>query len=194
MSQMMMLKSAASTASRSVATRLSKSSSVLTQRCWYRGDSGEAEPKLSAREEELLKIAKPRSEEIFEKHIKLPSLQDIPQASLGDDTELDVRKKRLVYRSKQRGWLEVDLLLGTWASENVPSLTADELDEFEAFVNMETIDIYNIITLRMDLPEKLKSPEGNSVAERIQAWARDSPLGRADPDTYKKVKTENNLI
>lgn len=165
------------------------------QRCWYRGDSGEAEHNLSAAEEALLQIAKPKSEEILARHVRLPSLKDIPKASsLGTEDELAVRKKRLIYRSKQRGWLEVDLLLGTWASTNVPSLNAEELNQFEDFVNMETIDIYNIITLRLDIPEELKTPDGCGVVERIQAWARNSPLGKADPATYKKVKTSNNLI
>ena len=164
------------------------------QRCWYRGDSGDAEHNLSAAEEALLQIAKPKSEEILSRHIRLPSLKDIPKASLGSDDELTVRKKRLIYRSKQRGWLEVDLLLGTWASMNVPSLNVEELNQFEDFVNMETIDIYNIITLRLDIPEELKTPDESGVVERIQAWARNSPLGKADPATYKKVKTSNNLI
>ena len=35
--------------------------------------------------------------------------------------------RRLVYRSRQRGWLEVDLILGKWATEFVPTLTAEEL-------------------------------------------------------------------
>lgn len=147
----------------------------------YRGDSGEAEKTLSAEEEALLKIAMPRAKEIFQKHIELPN----------DD--LETRQKRLIYRSKQRGWLEVDLLLGTWASENVTKLNKAELDQFENFVNMETIDIYNIITLRLDVPEELKMG-GEGVVERIQEWARSHPLGKADPDMYKAVKTASKLI
>ena len=107
---------------------------------------------------------------------------------------MQVRKKRLVYRSKQRGWLEVDLLLGTWANENVHLLSPEELDEFEAFVNMETIDIYNIVTLRIDIPESLRTEHGHGVVEQIQEWARGHPLGKADPNAYEKVKKENNLI
>ena len=49
----------------------------------------------------------------------------------------------------------VDLLLGTWASKFVGTLEMKELDEYEVFVNMETIDIYNIITLRVDVPEEV---------------------------------------
>lgn len=89
--------------------------------------------------------------------------------------------------------LEVDLLLGTWASENVSSLTMDELDQFENFVNLETIDIYNVITLRTDVPEDMKRDDGTGVVERIQDWARSSPLGK-DPEKYSSVKRAHNLI
>jgi len=147
----------------------------------YRGDTGEAVHKLSEEEEALLKVALPKSEAIFKKHIELP-VDDIA-----------TRQKRLIYRAKQRGWLEVDLLLGTWASKNVSKLEGEELDQFEDFVNMETIDIYNVITLRLDVPEELKR-DGNGVVERIQAWARSHPLGRADPDAYEAAKTEHKLI
>ena len=192
---------------------------------YYRGQAGEAPPVLSEKEESLIKVAKPKSEEILAKHHRLPNVAEIPPASL-DPTQnnLDIRRKRLIYRSKQRGWLEVDLLLGTWAHENVHLLTEDELDEYEAFVNFETIEyvqracagdhfprfffwksslltpfcfwcsIYNIITLRLDVPEHLKTPDGNGVVERIQAWARASPLGQADPEKYKEVKTASKLI
>lgn len=162
----------------------------------YRGEAKDHAPLLTREEEALLKIASPKLATIYERHTRLPGLASVPKGSLGPDSnenDLDIRRKRLVYRSKQRGWLEVDLLLGTWASENVPTLTEDELDQFEAFVNQETIDIYNIITLRLDIPDDLKTPDKNSVVERIQEWARGNPLGKADPATYEKVKTEHNL-
>ncbi len=156
------------------------------------------------REQELFDIANPKYEKIQERHLRLPKIDEIPKASLPvdmvnsessrDELELEVRKKRLVYRSKQRGWLEVDLLLGTWANENVPSLDMDELDQFEDFVNMETIDIYNVITLRADVPEDMKREDGTGVVERIQEWARSSPLGKAEPEKYSAVKRDNNLI
>lgn len=155
------------------------------------------------REEALLKIAAPKYELIQERHIRMPKLDDIPKSSLGfdmkdgeysiEEMEMQVRKKRLIYRAKQRGWLEVDLLLGTWASSFVPSLTLDELNQFEDFVNMETIDIYNVITLRMDAPEDMKRLNGDGVVEKIQDWARSSPLG-VDPKMYELVKKEHNLI
>lgn len=180
----------------------------------YLGDAGEMKSRranthddaIAQREQQLWERAQPRYDSIMERHIRLPKMDDIFNDSgitnsldglSKEERELDIRKKRLVYRSKQRGWLEVDLLLGTWASENVPSLSLEELDEFEKFVNLETIDIYNVLTLRSDVPEDMKASGddgGQSVVERIQAWAKDSPLGKADKEKYVEVKTKNNLI
>lgn len=158
----------------------------------YRGGAGEPVAKT---EEDLLKVALPKSESILKSHLAFPDRSTIPEASLDPkETNADLRRKRLIYRSKQRGWLEVDLLLGTWASENVFSLNESELNQFEDFVNMETIDIYNIITLRLDVPDHLKTEDGSGIVERIAQWARSHPLGKADPEQYKKVKTDAKLI
>jgi len=183
---------------------------------WYRGDSGDMKSRdklsndpndeITRRESKLLEIAKPKSEEIYAKHTAMPTLEGIKAHALGigqdeqignspdadKELELDIRRKRLVYRSKQRGWLEVDLLLGTWASEHVHLLDMEELDEYEAFVNLETVDIYNIVTLRTPVPDVLKG--GKEVVDRIQTWAKQSPLGKADPKKYSEVKGKNNLI
>lgn len=148
----------------------------------YLGQAGEGSPTLSTREQALLQVALPKAEAILESHTRLPSLPDKHE-------ELEVRRKRLIYRSKQRGWLEVDLLLGTWAHQNVPQLSAKQLDEYESFVNQETIDIYNIITLRLDVPAELKG----TIVDEIQDWARANPLGKADPLKYKQVKESNKL-
>lgn len=128
---------------------------------WYRGDSGDAMTRIevthgnndaiSEREAKLLQIAQPRYQSIYERHIKLPSVDGLSDMTLygkertPDDTttkkeeDLNIRRKRLIYRSKQRGWLEVDLLLGTWSDRFVPEMSEEELDEFERFVNLETI-------------------------------------------------------
>jgi hypothetical protein len=77
------------------------------------------------------------------------------------------------------------------------------LNEFENFVNMETIDIYNVLTLRSDVPDEMKSSSSGSgsscscnrtIVEQIQDWVKESPLGKADQEKYHEVKTKNNLI
>lgn len=167
----------------------------------YMGGAGEGKRSVSNREEALYAAAKPRSDAIMATHTSMPDIESIPKhsfdpnnAQMSEDMALDIRRKRLIYRSKQRGWLEVDLLLGTWASENVNKLTPKELDDFEAFVNAETIDIYNIVTLRLDVPDHWKTAAGDGIVERIQKWAASNPLGKADPEKYKEVKASAKLI
>ena len=36
-------------------------------------------------------------------------------------------RRKLLYRSKQRGWLEMDIMLGNWAAANLPRLQEAEL-------------------------------------------------------------------
>ena len=177
------------------------------QKRFYLGDAGEMKSRrenaiddvVAQREQELWDKAQPRYDAIKERHLRLPTVDDdeatTNNMSSKEERELDVRKKRLIYRSKQRGWLEVDLLLGTWASENVPRLSPSELDEFEEFVNLETIDIYNVITLRTDVPESMRGVAGEkTLVEKIQDWAKESPLGKASREKYVEVKSKNNLI
>lgn len=144
---------------------------------FYRGESGDMVKNVDEKELALQDKSKDRYASIMEQHRALPEIA-------AD------RKKRLIYRSKQRGWLEVDLLLGTWANENVNDLPDDELDLFEELVNEETIDIYNILTLRTDIPDRLD----NNVVRSIQEWAKMSPLGKADKEAYEDAKKKNNLI
>jgi succinate dehydrogenase assembly factor 2 len=99
------------------------------------------------------------------------------------------RRKRMIYRSKQRGWLEADLLMGSWAAKNVPSLTKQELDEYEILLQEETIDIYNYISGKDPLPDHLKELK---VMKKIQVYAQDRNM--ASPETYKEVKRDTNLI
>ena len=107
----------------------------------YLGDAGEMQPRqinddVAKREQELWNKAQPRYDAIMEQHLRLPTVVDTNENDEKETRELDIRKKRLIYRSKQRGWLEFDLLLGTWASEHVSTLSVGELDQFEAFVSL----------------------------------------------------------
>lgn len=108
------------------------------------------------------------------------------------DPEL-ANRKRLIYRSKQRGWLEVDLLLGSWAMDNVMSLNDEQLVEYERILNMETLDIFNLITGthertadNKEIPAEVKG----EILNRLQAYALTSPAGEADPESYAKLKTK----
>jgi len=42
---------------------------------------------------------------------------------------------KLLYRSKQRGFLELDLLMGLWAEENIPQMDMRMMEEFSAVLD-----------------------------------------------------------
>lgn len=98
------------------------------------------------------------------------------------------RRKRMIYRSKQRGWLEVDLLLGSWAAANVHSLSDEEMRQYDIVLDEETINIYNYISGKDRLPPHL---EGLPIIKRIQAYA--FGLGVTNPETYADLKEKANL-
>ncbi|KAL7680332.1 putative flavinator of succinate dehydrogenase [Plasmopara halstedii] len=84
----------------------------------------------------------------------------------------EANRKRIIYRSKQRGWLEVDLLLGRWASENVMQLSSDQLQQYEDILNEETIDIFNYISGKCSVPKRLDTP----MMKRLQEYCLTSHL------------------
>jgi len=49
---------------------------------------------------------------------------------------LEIRRKRLKFRSAHRGIKELDLLLGGFASAHLDSLDAGQLDRFEALLDV----------------------------------------------------------
>ena len=77
----------------------------------------------------------------------------------------EIRRKRLIYRSWHRGTREMDLILGSFADKNVPNFSEEELNEYEALLQLQDPDLYNWITgvepvpanIKSDLFEKLKN-------------------------------------
>ena len=111
------------------------------------------------------------------------------EAQPTDGTRIDddlAYRKRLIYRAKQRGWLEVDLLMGSWAMDNVMNLSIEECRQFEAILNCETLDIFNMVTKQMAVPQVLQTPMMN----RLQEYAATSPAGHASPTMYAKLKSK----
>ena len=104
-------------------------------------------------------------------------------------TAAAAHRKKLVYRSKQRGWLEVDLLLGSFAEECLGDVADEDLHQYEAILNLETIDIYNVISGQVELTEN----EDNEVLKMLRAYVDAGPIGIADPEKYaeKKQKMSN---
>ncbi|KAF4319672.1 hypothetical protein BBO99_00006311 [Phytophthora kernoviae] len=133
---------------------------------------------------EQAKTALERSAAIRTDHISIKG--DFPAQSQGDHhvNADEANRKRVIYRSKQRGWLEVDLLLGRWASQNVMQLSSEELQQYEDILNEETIDIFNYISGKSSVPERLDTP----MMERLQEYCLTSPLGKASLEGFADNK------
>jgi succinate dehydrogenase assembly factor 2 len=99
-----------------------------------------------------------------------------------------VRRRRIIYRSKQRGWLEVDLLLGTWAMEYADKLTTQEMDEYELLLEEETIDIFNFVSGKDPLPPHLADL---GIIKKLQKYAFSAQIN--SPMRYAEVKAKANL-
>ncbi len=65
---------------------------------------------------------------------------------------LDIRRKRLLFRSWHRGTKEADLLLGSFAERHLHGFTADQVDRYEALLAAEDTDLLAWIAGRATPP------------------------------------------
>eukprot|EP01038_Epipyxis_sp_PR26KG_P008145 gene8145-11025_t len=112
----------------------------------------------------------------------------ILESTLSDQERDAARRKRMIYRSKQRGWLEADILLGSWASEYVPTLTLEELDDYELILKEETIDIFNYVSGKDKLPDHL---DCLPLMHKLKSYALRVKL--SEPSEYADLKKKSNL-
>jgi antitoxin CptB len=54
---------------------------------------------------------------------------------------LDVRRKRLLFRSWHRGTKEADLLLGSFAERHLDGFTPTQVDRYEALLEADDADL-----------------------------------------------------
>ena len=84
-----------------------------------------------------------------------------PGISVGSEI---ARRKRLIWHSKQRGWLELDLLMGGFAEKHLPSMNAREMDLWEDVLIRENPDLFKWLNNQLPVPEDLSS---NEVMQRL---------------------------
>ena len=64
---------------------------------------------------------------------------------MNDVANLDIRRRRLLFRSWHRGTQETDLLLGTFADACLTRLDEAQLDRFEALLDCTDADLFDWI-------------------------------------------------
>lgn len=67
---------------------------------------------------------------------------------------LEIRRKRLRYRSWHRGTKELDLLIGGFAARHLDKFDEGELDQFEAIMDANEHEIYAWLTGKAEVPDE----------------------------------------
>ncbi len=73
---------------------------------------------------------------------------------------------RLLYRSRQRGFLEMDLLVGIWAEKQIPQLSENMLQQFEIVLDQENPDLYKWLTGQEQPPQDVAENAAYQVYKR----------------------------
>lgn len=80
---------------------------------------------------------------------------------------MDAYRKKLLWRATHRGTKEMDILLGTFARENLPSMNAEQLKEFEEITKIPDITLTNWLTGKEPVPKKAMSATLESIRRQV---------------------------
>lgn len=72
--------------------------------------------------------------------------------------DLDVRRRRLLFRAWHRGMREMDLLMGRFADAEIGSMSEEDLAEFESLIEVPDRDLLGWITGEMETPGNYDRP------------------------------------
>ena len=67
-------------------------------------------------------------------------------------TELEKRRKKLIFRSWHRGTREMDIIMGRFADANLPQMDEAGIDAYEQLLRESDPDIYNWVSGRSAIP------------------------------------------
>ena len=85
--------------------------------------------------------------------------------------EIDIRRRRLLFRAEHRGFKEADLVIGGFARAHLPGMDTPALDEFEALLEMPDQDLYAWIVGREAAPAELDGPVFRALSDSAHAVA-----------------------
>ncbi|KAF9585127.1 succinate dehydrogenase assembly factor 2 [Lunasporangiospora selenospora] len=79
---------------------------------------------------------------------------NLPPLPRDPNEPLETIRARLTYQARKRGILETDLILSTFARENLKSMTIEDCRRFDKFMDEPDWDIYYWVTGKKDVPER----------------------------------------
>ena len=72
--------------------------------------------------------------------------------------DLDVRRRKILFRAWHRGTREMDLLMGRFADAALAGMSKVELDEFERLIDAPDPDLFSWIMGEADAPADYDTP------------------------------------
>ncbi len=82
---------------------------------------------------------------------------------------IEIKRKRLLFRSTHRGTREMDILLGGFFKSNMSDLNKDQLNEFEGLIEIPDDDLYNWAMGRMEIPKELDTQLLRDFIKSVQS-------------------------
>ncbi|XP_048142032.1 succinate dehydrogenase assembly factor 2, mitochondrial isoform X2 [Rhodamnia argentea] len=84
------------------------------------------------------------------------------------DLSNEESKRQLFNRSRQRGFLELDLVLGKWVADNIYSMDVNGIKALINVLNLENPDLWKWLTNQEQPPEAVKmNPVFSAVYEKV---------------------------
>ncbi len=82
---------------------------------------------------------------------------------------IEIKRKRLLFRSTHRGTKEMDILLGGFFKSNMSYLNDDQLNDFEGLIEIPDDDLYNWAMGRMEIPKELDTQLLRDFIKSVQS-------------------------
>jgi antitoxin CptB len=71
-----------------------------------------------------------------------------------EETEIEIRRKKALFRAQRRGFRELDLIFAAFADAHLATLDAAELDRFEALLSVPDWQLYDWVMGHQPVPRR----------------------------------------
>ncbi|WWC57609.1 uncharacterized protein I303_100141 [Kwoniella dejecticola CBS 10117] len=118
---------------------------------------------------------------------RLPdNAEEWPMPSPLDRSGEDVQtlRSRLIYQTRKRGTLETDLILSTFAKEFLPSMSYEEMKQFDKLLDEPDWDIFYWAVQKREPPQKWK--DTSLLQKLIQHAKNEGKVVRRMPELMQK--------